>query len=316
MRISFKSFALGFGCAVVSLGAVTYVSASNDTAIKACANKKTGAMRYIAKGSCKKTETLLSWNIRGPQGMQGAAGAKGDTGTNGVAGAPGTNARLAIAELSICGDDGATLCTVGRKGPGGGLIFYVDYNDQYPGFNYLEAAPTDAPFSDGADADAQPDISGPWATSLPVVCRNGLNNPCHVESIYPALTQNKSEVESRNISAGLAATQRIISLHPGIAKTNYAAGAADDYISPPFRGSTKSDWYLPSTGAMRLIQTNLIEMGLGNFTLTSDGYWTSTTIGDYPLSVSRWSTYNDAVNDEPFDSQTPSIGPVRPIRAF
>ena len=32
---------------------------------------------------------------------------------------------------------------VGDRGPGGGFIFFVDYDDQYPGFTYLEAAPTD-----------------------------------------------------------------------------------------------------------------------------------------------------------------------------
>jgi hypothetical protein len=32
---------------------------------------------------------------------------------------------------------------VGDRGPGGGFIFFVDYYDQYRGFTYLEAAPTD-----------------------------------------------------------------------------------------------------------------------------------------------------------------------------
>ncbi|MEQ1545822.1 hypothetical protein [Methyloglobulus sp.] len=32
--------------------------------------------------------------------------------------------------------------TVGDRGPGGGFIFFVDYYNQYPGFTYLEAAPT------------------------------------------------------------------------------------------------------------------------------------------------------------------------------
>ena len=32
---------------------------------------------------------------------------------------------------------------VGDRGPGGGFIFFVDHYDQYPGFTYLEAAPTD-----------------------------------------------------------------------------------------------------------------------------------------------------------------------------
>jgi hypothetical protein len=124
------------------------------------------------------------------------------------------------------------------------------------------------------------------------------------------------DVQSRSLAAGLSNTQLIVSLHPGVAKNTYAAGVADDYVSPPFRGSTKSDWYLPSTGAMKLIQENLIEMGLGNFFLSSDGYWTSTTVGDRPLHASRWSTYNDQVWDDPFMMPNSSIGPVLPIRAF
>ena len=32
---------------------------------------------------------------------------------------------------------------VGDIGPGGGFIFFVDHYDQYPGFTYLEAAPSD-----------------------------------------------------------------------------------------------------------------------------------------------------------------------------
>lgn len=32
---------------------------------------------------------------------------------------------------------------VGDTGPGGGVVFFVDYHDDYPGFDYLEAAPAD-----------------------------------------------------------------------------------------------------------------------------------------------------------------------------
>ena len=74
MKFSFKSFAIGFGCAALSLGAVTYANAATNATLKACANKTTGAMRYISKGSCKKTEKLLSWNQMGPQGSTGANG--------------------------------------------------------------------------------------------------------------------------------------------------------------------------------------------------------------------------------------------------
>ena len=83
MKFSFKSFAIGFGCAALSIGAVTYASAASDATLKACANKTTGAMRYIAKGSCKKTETSLSWSQMGPQGLSGAVGPAGPVGASG-----------------------------------------------------------------------------------------------------------------------------------------------------------------------------------------------------------------------------------------
>ncbi len=83
MRLSrISSFTLGVLVTAVSIGAVNYVSAAGDATIKACANKKTGAMRYITKGSCKKTETSLKWNQMGPQGLPGATGAAGVNATN------------------------------------------------------------------------------------------------------------------------------------------------------------------------------------------------------------------------------------------
>ena len=91
MKFSFKSFAIGFGCATLSLGAVTYANAAGDATLKACANKTSGVMRYISKGSCKKTETSLSWNQFGPQGLSGVNGSAGAKGDNGTAGTNGQN---------------------------------------------------------------------------------------------------------------------------------------------------------------------------------------------------------------------------------
>ena len=91
MKFSFRSFVIGFGCAALSFGAVTYANAAGDATLKACANKTSGAMRYISKGSCKKTEKLLSWSQMGPQGLPGVAGARGETGAAGTNGTNGTN---------------------------------------------------------------------------------------------------------------------------------------------------------------------------------------------------------------------------------
>ena len=91
MKFSFRSFVIGFGCAAISLGAVTYATAASNGTLKACANKTSGVMRNISKGSCKKTEKSLSWSQMGPQGLPGDAGTKGDSGAVGTNGTNGTN---------------------------------------------------------------------------------------------------------------------------------------------------------------------------------------------------------------------------------
>ena len=78
------AFTLGVIVTAVSVCAVTYVNAAGSAAINACVNKSTGAMRYISKGSCKKTESSLKWNQTGPQGIPGAQGSSG-TASNGHA---------------------------------------------------------------------------------------------------------------------------------------------------------------------------------------------------------------------------------------
>jgi hypothetical protein len=128
-------------------------AASDDNALQACANKKTGALRLTTNGRCNNTENLVKWNITGPKGEAGArgeAGAKGETGAQGPTGAAGPQGATGPK-----GDVGPTAPTtppttinvptqrVGDIGPGGGPIFYVDTYDQYP-FAYLEVAPSNA----------------------------------------------------------------------------------------------------------------------------------------------------------------------------
>jgi hypothetical protein len=82
----FAAFSIGIAFTVVTGSAVNYVNAAGDSTIKACANKKTGAMRYIKKGKCKKTESVLLWNRQGLQGLQGIQGLQG------LQGIPGSSA--------------------------------------------------------------------------------------------------------------------------------------------------------------------------------------------------------------------------------
>lgn len=120
MKFSIKSFAIGFGCAALSIGAVTYASAASDATLKACANKSTGVMRYIAKGSCKKTETSLSWSQMGPQGLPGVAGPAGAVGAVGPAGTNGQNFHV----IDATGRDlGASL---GVWNSGASVVFLHD----------------------------------------------------------------------------------------------------------------------------------------------------------------------------------------------
>src|SRR5690349_4294398 len=71
--------------AVIVASAGTAIAASNDPAvIKGCVDKK-GALRIAS--TCKKGETALAWNQKGPAGANGAPGAAGPQGPAGPAGA-------------------------------------------------------------------------------------------------------------------------------------------------------------------------------------------------------------------------------------
>jgi hypothetical protein len=111
------AFTLGVVITAVSVGAVSFANAAGEKQLKACANKKTGVMRYISKGKCKKTERALSWNQMGPQGLAGNAGAKGDTGAAGAKGDTG-----AAGAAGAAGDMGAS----GTEGAKGQNLFLVN----------------------------------------------------------------------------------------------------------------------------------------------------------------------------------------------
>jgi hypothetical protein len=87
-----SAFLVGVVTTAASVGAVSYVDASGSSTIQACADKRTGVMRLISRGSCKRTETKVSWNVQGPQGLPGPTGARGETGATGAKGESGANA--------------------------------------------------------------------------------------------------------------------------------------------------------------------------------------------------------------------------------
>lgn len=299
---SLKSVVVGALAATIVFGGIQVVSAvTSNKEITACADKKTGVMRYTKK-SCKKSETKLVFNTQGVPGAVGAIGATGATGLAGPAGSDGVNATLKISEQSVCGDDGASLCEVGARGPGGGRIFFIDYNDQYPNYDYLEAAPTDAGFADDA-------VKGAWSTSV-ANCGWNQGMSCVTETVYtetgPALAALKGS--HRGVFGGITATARIIERHGETPKNQYAAGVADEYVSPLFRGATKSDWYLPSHRELELMRQNLNEAGLGNFVY--DIYWSSSE----HTPAMPWGQYFDIGFG--LDAMKLNSLFVRPVRAF
>ena len=258
---------------VIGVLIVESSTSSSQTALNnVCVNTKTGSMRYLLKNSkqiCNKTEVKLIWNqtgvagakgdtgatgakgatgVAGAKGETGVAGAKGETGTTGAkgdAGANGTNATIAITQLSVCDsvDDGFVadeLCKIGMTGPGYGHIFFVDYNDQYAGFNYLEAAPYTC------------QSNRPWS------------------SVDTAVTAARSAYA---VGQGQANTTAILAVFPTATSTNNAA----KYATSCTEGS-KTDWFLGSLGEMMLMHTNLRQAGVGGFAVLP--YWSSSEFGD------------------------------------
>lgn len=195
----------------------------------------------------------------GPVGATGSQGIKGDTGAIGQAGATGSQGVKgdtgaigqagATGPQGVKGDTGATgpagsfgsfSYKIGAIGPGGGFIFFVDYYDQYPGFTYLEVAPTDA------------------STAI-VWCDNTTTS-------IPAV----SEWAANAVGRGQVNTTAML----GVCISG-AANAADAYIAPDVNAT--SDWFLPSEGELMLMYTNLRQAGVGDF--VNDGYWSSTEYG-------------------------------------
>jgi hypothetical protein len=170
--------------------------------------------------------------LTGPQGSTGATGATGAAGASGSNGATGATGATGaggskITELSICGSAGTSLCTIGAQGPGGGLIFFVDYNDQYTGFNYLEAAP--------ASCEGQKNWS---SVTTSVAATSGW--------------------AGRAVGMGSTNTTAIKAAFSSDDITNNAS-----YFATSCSAGGKSDWFLGSLGEMKLMYDNL--QGVGGF---------------------------------------------------
>jgi hypothetical protein len=79
---------------VLAVGGGYALAASKVKTITVCADKKTGVLHLKTHGKCKRGQTRVTWNQRGPQGPQGVAGAQGPAGQPG---APAINAWANVA---------------------------------------------------------------------------------------------------------------------------------------------------------------------------------------------------------------------------
>jgi hypothetical protein len=302
---------------VVGAAGVT-TAATTSPSITACANKKTGALRWAKNAKCRKNETRLRWNTdavaglngatgpqgpagaqgaTGPIGPQGPAGAQGATGLTGPQGPTGTQGAtgpsgagdngLPFQARSVCGVTKTSPCAVGSIGPAGGLIFYVDNAGEYAEFDYLEAAPTDA------------SASAPWITGISNCGEGNLNCTTNfVSSLAHAR-------ETRGLGIGRSATRRILQRadSSAVPRANYAAGAAADYSTPD-----ANDWYLPTFDEAEKMYQNLHQSGLGSFAASI--YATSTELTESNVSYFNFSTGGWASTLKTFEVR------VRAIRSF
>jgi hypothetical protein len=210
--------------------------------------------------------------------------------------------------LFVCdGPDAGTVanekCKIGMTGPGGGLIFFVDYDDRYAEFNYLEAALADGVFNGGA-------ATGVWATTF-AGCGAGSNASCQVNSIYTETGTALARIAGlhRGLGGGRAATDYIIAKHTNVALDTFAAGVADSYIAPSFNGVSKNDYYLPTREELDLMLRNLVNFGVGGF--VANFYWTSGE-DDAPYA---WGQYFYGGGQGSYLRRA-TLNSVRPVRAF
>ena len=217
-----------------------------------------------AKGDTGSTGAKGDAGVTGATGFAGAAGAKGDTGATGATGSAGAkgdtgatgakgdtgsaDATGAITQQAVCdGTDVDTvadeLCKIGMTGPSGGHIFFVDYNDQYPGLDYLEVAPEECKSEEIR-----------WSSdNLAVVAARGW--------VADAVGQ------------GRANTTAILAVYTSDTTSTNAAKYANSLDC-----GTKTDWFLGSIGEMSLMYTNLRQSGVGSF--STGNYWSSTEKGN------------------------------------
>jgi hypothetical protein len=183
--------------------------------------------------------------------------------------------------------DAAVLITqgyaAGDRGPAGGWIFFVDTNDDYPDWRYLEAAPADF------------ESTAAWGMKY--------------DGVQGAM--------SSDFGTGKENTSKFVAKYPG---ETYAANLCDEYeraqmyISPSGEAEAcyYDDWFLPSRDELYEVYLILKVGGLSTF--AGDVYWASggTTNDDSALGMG----FNGSYAGEPYQGEMDIQHSVRAIRSF
>ena len=219
-----------------------------------CSNNATGILRLRASGTCNPTtekKYILDTSV--PDLANG------------------------FVPQNICGNGVKQICHIGAIGPGGGLIFYVDYHNEYLDFDYLEVAPFG--WNDqGLDIDP----GSKWCDASTVLFQS-----------------NFSSWTSRAIGRGPINSKELLATCP-----EGAMRLIEKYNASGKTGLT--DWFMPSLGELILVANNL--QGLAG--LTSTEYWSSSehsAIGAWAQGMSGG--YQGSASKS-------TVLKVRPIRAF
>ncbi|MSW74822.1 MAG: hypothetical protein F2814_05875 [Actinobacteria bacterium] len=258
-----KLLAITLGLSLSITGLQIYRSGSTGGAMGAettvsapivCSNNATGALRIRTSGTCNKsTEKLFNFTIQAPEVVDG------------------------FISQSVCGKDGISICHIGAIGPSGGVIYFVDYNNIYPNFTYLEVAPSG--WNGGNELN---DPSSTWCSNVTQRIQNSADS-----------------WSTRTVGSGRTNT---LAMREGC--NEGAIKLLDKYLTSS--RTTFRDWFLPSLGELILLSRNL--QGLAG--LSASEYWSSseyTDVGAWVSSVGAGyqGSANKATNFK-----------IRPVRSF
>jgi hypothetical protein len=161
-----------------------------------------------------------------------------------------------------CGKKGDSKCRVGALGPGGGSIFFVDYNDEYDDFDFLEASPLpcvkQVPFPKGISSDGE-----------------ALQNTSADEGIGSGESNTEVLVQSKEFTP---------------AQYAHKLGSRDSDVKRECLIALKKgredakDWFLPSVAELDLLLTSFQYDTEMKYMINQTEYWT------VPYSGAFWSS--------------------------